>query len=114
HRSVQHSPRALLSVLVAHPAPAPVPDEAGTGDHAGHHRGGARPQLRSVHAPLRLFRHQASPPAPPGSRGRSMMPDNWGFVLAAYGLAAVVLITYWRFLSRREKEIKGANAARRE
>jgi len=34
------------------------------------------------------------------------MPDNWGFVLAAYGLAAVVLIAYWRFLFRREKELE--------
>ena len=31
------------------------------------------------------------------------MPDNWGFVLAAYGLAAVVLIAYWRRLVRRER-----------
>ena len=33
------------------------------------------------------------------------MPDNWGFVLAAYGLAAVVLVAYWRRLARREKEL---------
>jgi len=32
---------------------------------------------------------------------------NWGFVVAAYGLAAVVLIAYWRFLVRREKELQG-------
>jgi len=31
------------------------------------------------------------------------MADNWGFVLAAYGLAAVVLLSYWRFLARRER-----------
>ena len=36
------------------------------------------------------------------------MPDNWAFVLAAYGLAAVVLTLYWRFLARREKELAGA------
>jgi hypothetical protein len=42
------------------------------------------------------------------------MPDNWGFVLAAYGLAAVVLIAYWRFLSRREKELEDATAIRRD
>ena len=40
------------------------------------------------------------------------MPDNWGFVLAAYGLAAIVLIAYWRFLSRREKELEDATAIR--
>jgi hypothetical protein len=34
------------------------------------------------------------------------MPDNCGFVLAAYGLAAVVLLGYWRVLVRREKELE--------
>ncbi len=34
------------------------------------------------------------------------MPDNWGFVLAAYGLAAVVLVGYWRRLARRERELE--------
>ena len=42
------------------------------------------------------------------------MPDNWGFVLAAYGLAAIVLIAYWRFLSRREKELEDATAIRQD
>ncbi len=42
------------------------------------------------------------------------MPDNWGFVIAAYGLAAVVLILYWRFLSRREKELDDAHAVRQQ
>jgi hypothetical protein len=32
------------------------------------------------------------------------MPDNWGFVIAAYALAAVVLGGYWRWLARRERE----------
>ena len=41
-----------------------------------------------------------------------MMPDNWGFVGAAYGLAAVVLAGYWRFLSRREKELDDASVVR--
>jgi len=40
------------------------------------------------------------------------MPDNWGFVIAAYGLAAIVLIAYWRFLLRREKELDDAGAVR--
>ncbi|MGH7342776.1 MAG: hypothetical protein ACREK4_08905 [Candidatus Rokuibacteriota bacterium] len=35
-----------------------------------------------------------------------MTADNWTFVLAAYGLAAVVLTTYWRFLVRRENELE--------
>ena len=42
------------------------------------------------------------------------MPDNWGFVFAAYGLAAVVLTLYWRFLVRRETELDDAHAVRRE
>jgi hypothetical protein len=42
------------------------------------------------------------------------MPDNWDFVIAAYGLAAVVLIAYWRFLSRREKELDDASAVRHD
>lgn len=33
------------------------------------------------------------------------MPDNWGFVAAAYGLAALVLGGYWRCLRRREREL---------
>lgn len=39
------------------------------------------------------------------------MPDNWGFVLAAYGLTALVLGLYWRHLVRREKELQRATAA---
>jgi hypothetical protein len=33
------------------------------------------------------------------------MPDHWGFVAAAYGLAAVVLFAYWRRLVRRERQL---------
>ena len=33
------------------------------------------------------------------------MPDNWGFVLAAYALAALVLFAYWRRLIRLEKQM---------
>ncbi len=33
------------------------------------------------------------------------MPDHWGFVIGAYGLAAVVLAGYWRRLARKEKEL---------
>lgn len=36
------------------------------------------------------------------------MPDNWGFVLAAYGLAAIVLGGYWRRLVRRDRELARA------
>ncbi len=33
------------------------------------------------------------------------MPDNWGFVFAAYALAAVALLAYWRRLARKETSL---------
>ena len=33
------------------------------------------------------------------------MPDNWGFVVAAYAVAVVVLGGYWRMLNRRERDL---------
>ncbi len=33
------------------------------------------------------------------------MPDHWGFVLAAYGIAVLLLGGYWRRLVRREHEL---------
>jgi hypothetical protein len=33
------------------------------------------------------------------------MPDHWGYVIAAYGLAAVALIAYWRRLVRRDRDL---------
>jgi hypothetical protein len=33
------------------------------------------------------------------------MPDNWGFVAAAYAVAAAVLGGYWRMLARKEREL---------
>ena len=42
------------------------------------------------------------------------MPDNWSFVLAAYGLAVVVLVMYWRFLVRREHELEDAGILRQQ
>ena len=41
------------------------------------------------------------------------MPDNWGFVLAAYGIAALLLGAYWRHLLRRGQEL-GERKQRRE
>jgi hypothetical protein len=41
------------------------------------------------------------------------MPDNWGFVAAAYGLTAAVLGLYWRRLARKERELERSNADRR-
>ena len=40
------------------------------------------------------------------------MPDNWSYVFAAYGLAAVALLVYWRRLAGRAKSL-GARGARR-
>lgn len=34
-----------------------------------------------------------------------MMPDHWGYVFAAYGVAAVALGTYWRHLARRARSL---------
>ena len=33
-----------------------------------------------------------------------MTADHWGFVVAAYSLAAVVLGAYWRRLCRRDRK----------
>lgn len=41
------------------------------------------------------------------------MPDNWGFVAAAYVLAVLVLGGYWRHLVRRERELDALAASRR-
>jgi hypothetical protein len=40
--------------------------------------------------------------------------DHWSFVFAAYGLAVVVLVTYWRFLVRRERELSDASVVGRQ
>ena len=42
----------------------------------------------------------------------SSMPDHWGFVLAAYGIAAFVLFGYWRHLIRRGTELAALKARR--
>ena len=41
------------------------------------------------------------------------MPDNWTFVLAAYGVAVLLLGGYWRSLQKREREASQVPAARR-
>ena len=33
------------------------------------------------------------------------MADNWGYVFAAYLIAAVVLFGYWRRLGRQSREL---------
>jgi hypothetical protein len=39
------------------------------------------------------------------------MADNWAFVFAAYGLAALVLGGYWRRLARRERALMSEGAS---
>jgi len=41
------------------------------------------------------------------------MPDNWGYVFSAYGLAAVALLGYWRRLAGRAKSLAGRGERRR-
>ena len=41
------------------------------------------------------------------------MPDNWGYVAAAYGVAAAALIGYWRYLAARARRIVGSRRGRR-
>ena len=40
------------------------------------------------------------------------MPDNWAFVAAAYGLAALVFGGYWRRLGNKERELAAVRAER--
>lgn len=42
------------------------------------------------------------------------MPDNWGYVIGAYGLAVVVFGAYWLRLGRREREVAALGADRRD
>jgi len=46
-----------------------------------------------------------------------VIADNWTFVAAAYGLAALVLLGYWRRLAKKERELEALsrrNAERRQ
>jgi hypothetical protein len=38
------------------------------------------------------------------------MPDNWGFVAAAYALAVLLLGGYWRRLGRIERDLARGSA----
>jgi hypothetical protein len=40
------------------------------------------------------------------------MPDNWGYVFSAYGLAAVALLGYWRRLAGRARSLAGRGERR--
>jgi hypothetical protein len=41
------------------------------------------------------------------------MPANWGYVLAAYGIAAVALLAYWRHLAQRARALAARRAVKR-
>jgi hypothetical protein len=41
------------------------------------------------------------------------MPDNWGYVAAAYACAALLVGVYWRYLIRRGARLDRARAPRR-
>ena len=41
------------------------------------------------------------------------MPDNWGFVAAAYLLAAAAFAGYWRRLCRHERHLRDRATLRR-
>ncbi len=41
------------------------------------------------------------------------MPANWGYVFAAYGIAAVALFGYWRRLARRARALTRPRPATR-
>lgn len=41
------------------------------------------------------------------------MADNWGFVAAAYLLAAAAFAGYWRRLCRRERHLRDRTTVRR-
>ena len=38
------------------------------------------------------------------------MPDNWSYVFAAYGLAFVGLLAYWRHVAARAKGLAARGA----
>jgi cytochrome oxidase assembly protein ShyY1 len=40
------------------------------------------------------------------------MPDHWSYVVAAYGLAAVALIGYWRYLEARARALSRPRRAK--
>ena len=41
-----------------------------------------------------------------------VMPDHWGYVLAAYGLAAAAFLGYWQHLLRRGRDLAARRSGR--
>lgn len=42
------------------------------------------------------------------------MPDNWGYVFAAYLLSAVALLSYWRRLVRHARALAASGRGKME
>jgi len=40
------------------------------------------------------------------------MPDNWGYVVLAYGIAALALLGYWRHLAARTRTLRALKRRR--
>lgn len=40
------------------------------------------------------------------------MPANWGYVIAAYGIAAGALFGYWRHLAHRARDVAARPTAK--
>ena len=40
------------------------------------------------------------------------MPDHWGYVFLAYGIAAATFLVYWRRLSRRIRTAQNRKGVR--
>lgn len=41
------------------------------------------------------------------------MPDNWGYVIAAYAVAAAAFLAYWRYLGARARAIRRRREGKR-
>jgi hypothetical protein len=41
------------------------------------------------------------------------MPANWGYVIAAYAIAAIAFLGYWRHLARRARALARPRPASR-
>ena len=103
----QHSDRALLGEVVADAAPAlhdpgarAVPDRSPRSASRSSSTGWPSPCCSPTSCPRRMEIARLEE--------QTLMPANWGYVLAAYGLAAVALLGYWRHLARRTRALRRA------
>src|SRR5262249_57729029 len=104
-RRGEHSHRPLLGVLVARPSPARGHARARPRTDARMDEGRRARELDRLHAALRILPVPQNADRPPGGTSMNPMPDHWNYVLAAYGLAAIGLIGYWRYLAARARTL---------